>query len=95
MKYHFLKIKILFFFYKIPLFKNKDFVFFLNKIPLFKNTTLKRPVSNIDAMWSFVSVLNHRFCLNSASDWSVIFTLSRCLKIPSAFSPMNLKSLSK
>ena len=44
-------------------------------------------------MRSFVFVLNHRFCLNSASDWSVILTLSSCLKIPSAFSPKNLKNL--
>ena len=51
--------------------------------------------SNLDAKRSFVFVLNHRFCLNSASDWSVIFTLSRCLKIASAFSPMSLVSLSK
>ena len=28
----------------------------------------------------FFFVLNHRFCLNSASDWSVIFTLSRLKK---------------
>ena len=32
---------------------------------------------------------NHRFCLNSAADWSC------CLKIPTAFSSMSLKSLSK
>ena len=37
---------------------------------------------------------NHSFCLNCASDRSVISTMSG-LKIPSAFSPMNLKSLSK
>ena len=55
----------------------------------------QRPISNLDATRSFVFVLNHRFCLNSASDWSAIFTLSRCLKIPSAFSPMIIKSLSK
>ena len=47
------------------------------------------------SMRSFVFVLNHRFCLNTASDWSVIFTVSRCLKIPTAFPSMSLKSLSK
>ena len=54
---------------------------------------IKGPFPN-NATRSFVFVLNHRFCLNSASDWSVIFNLSR-LKIPSAFPPKNLKSLSK
>ena len=54
----------------------------------------QRPISKLDATRSFVFALNHRFCLNSASDWSVIFNLSR-LKIPSAFPPKNLKSLLK
>ena len=58
-------------------------------------TRKSRPISNLDATRSFFFVLNYPFCLNSASDWSVIFTLLRCLKIPRAFSSMNLKSLSK
>ena len=58
-------------------------------------TRKSRPISNLGATRSFVFALNYPFCLNSASDWSVIFTLLRCLKIPRAFSPMNLKSLSK
>ena len=38
--------------------------------------------------------MNHHFCLNSASDWSVIFTSSRCLKIASLYSLISLVSLS-
>ena len=51
---------------------------------------LKGPFPTLMQRGSFVFVLNHRFCLNSASDWSVILTLSR-LKIPYVFSPMNLE----
>ena len=58
-------------------------------------TRKSRPISNLGAIRSFVFVLNYPFCLNSASDWSVIFTLLRCLKTASTFSQAILVSLSK
>ena len=47
------------------------------------------PISNLDAIRSFVFVFNHRFCLNSAADWS------RRLKIPTAFSFEEFEELLK